>query len=123
MPVEPLLTAAERAPAANAAPDPLLVLLSLLSAVELEVNADVDVLLLAVVFVLTLLSVFVLTLLSVRVRLLWSVDTALLLVLPLSVNWSLATCAKAALLNPNAIAMAEAMSDFFMEPPEVSDVE
>jgi hypothetical protein len=39
------------------------------------------------------------------------------------VYWSLATCAKAALLNPNAMAMAEAMSDFFMEPPEVGEVE
>jgi hypothetical protein len=98
----------------------LLVLLSLLSAVELEVelelvldvdvDVDVDMLLLLVLVgvVLTLLSVCVAT---------------LLLVPPLSVNWVLATCENAVLLHPSAIAMAETMSDFFMEPPEVVEVE
>jgi len=116
MPVEPLLRAADCAPAAKAAPELLLVLLSLLSAVELEVelelvlDVDVDELLLLVLVgvVLMLLSVCVAT---------------LLLVPPLSVNWVLATCENAVLLNPNAIAMAETMSDFFMEPPEVVEVE
>ena len=90
-------------------------LLSLLSAVELEVelelvlDVDVDMLLLLVLVgvVLTLLSVCVAT---------------LLLVLPLSANWVLATCENAVLLHPSAIAMAETMSDFFMEPPEVVEV-
>jgi hypothetical protein len=114
MPVEPLLRAADCAAAVKAAPELLLVLLSLLSAVELEVDVDVDVdvdvnvLLLSVVAVLMLLSVC---------------EATLLLVPPLSENWVVATCEYAALLNPNAIAMAETMSDFFMEPPEVVEVE
>jgi hypothetical protein len=110
MPVEPLLRAADCAAAVKAAPELLLVLLSLLSAVELEVDVDVDVnvLLLSVVAVFMLLSVC---------------EATLLLVPPLSENWVVATCEYAALLNPNAIAMAETMSDFFMEPPEVVEVE
>jgi hypothetical protein len=112
MPVEPLLRAADCAAAVKAAPELLLVLLSLLSAVELEVvlavDVDVNVLLLSVVAVLMLLSVC---------------EATLLLVPPLSENWVVATCEYAALLNPNAIAMAETMSDFFMEPPEVVEVE
>ena len=132
VPVEPLLRAAERDPLAKASPESLFVLLSLLSAVEVEVDVDVDVdvdvlvlvfvLLLSFVFVLTLLFVFVVTLLSVCVRLLWSLEMLLLLVPPLSVVWLLVACANAALLNPNAIAMADAIRVFFMEPPEVCEV-
>jgi hypothetical protein len=69
-----------------------------------------------------LLSVFVVTLLSVFVRLLWSVEMLLVLVPPLSVVWLLVDCAKAELLNPNAMAIADAIRVFFMEPPEVCEV-
>ncbi len=91
-------------------------LLSVLSVVE--VNVSVAVLLLSVVLVF----VFVLTLLSVGVFVVVLL-VVLVLVLPFDVVWSLETCANAALLKPNARAMAEAMSDFFMEPPEVGEVE
>ena len=114
VPVEPLLRATERAPLANASPEFLLVLLSVLAVVEVNVSVAVLLLSVVLVFVLTLLSVgvFVVVLLVV-----------LVLVLPFVVVWSLETCANAALLKPNARAMAEAMSDFFMEPPEVVEVE
>jgi len=123
IPVEPLLSAADRAPAAKAAPEPLLVLLSLLSAVDVAVDVEVvvamAVLLLSVVVVLTLLSVCVVTLLSVCERLLRSVAMLLVLVLPSVVIKPLLTCANEALLNPKAMAMAETIRVFFMEPPEV----
>lgn len=113
VPVEPLLRAADRAPEANASPEFLLVLLSVLS--DVAFNVSVAVLLLSIIFV------FVLTLLSVGVFVVVLL-VVLVLVLPFVVVWSLETCANAALLKPNAIAMAEAMSDFFMEPPEVVEV-
>jgi hypothetical protein len=112
-----------------AAPELLLVLLSLLSAKDSAVEVDVvvvvamAVLLLSVVVVLTLLSVCVVTLLSVTARLLRSVAMLLVLVLPSVVSKLLLTCANDALLNPNAMAMAETISVFFMEPPEVGEVE
>ena len=46
----------------------------------------------------------------------------LVLVPPLSVVWLLVDCANAALLNPNAMAIADAIRVFFMEPPEVCEV-
>jgi hypothetical protein len=84
VPVEPLLSAAERAALAAAAPDLLLRLLSDGFAVD--------------VFVAVLVLVLVL--------------------LPVVLCWSV-VLADATPLKPNATAMAEARSVFFMKPPKV----
>ncbi|MCJ7799941.1 MAG: hypothetical protein MUP33_09350 [Polaromonas sp.] len=91
-PEDPLLSAAERAALAAAAPDLLFWLLSDGFAVDV----------LVAVLVLVLVSVLVLVLVLSPVVLCWSF-----------------VFANAAPLKPNATAMAEARSVFFMEPPKV----
>jgi hypothetical protein len=106
VPVEPLLMATERAALALAAPEFLLVLLSF----ALEVS----------VLVLLLLLMSVLTFVVVGALVFVSVLVAVLVLLPTTVAWSTSlVVANAAPLKPNATAMAEAKSDFFMIPPEV----